>query len=72
MASKVYTSEQSIGVTFKIAVAPSADADEVLKMTQDPENACFDVRQINIGNEEFTLALGRTVATNLPEGERLQ
>ena len=58
------TVETPAGDTFKVAVVPSADIDAVLSMTLDPDNDVFDVREINIGNEEFTMAFGRTNAAS--------
>lgn len=48
------------GTQFSIAVRPSTAIDEILSLELDPDNDVFDVREINVGNQEFTMVFGRT------------
>jgi hypothetical protein len=57
---QVSTVETPAGDTFKIAMTRSSNIDAILDMTLDPDNDVFEVREVNIGNEDFRMAFGRT------------
>lgn len=54
--------DPTTGMQFSVAVHPSSDVEAILEL-QDPDNEVFHIQEINVGNQEFTMGLGRSQAT---------